>query len=281
MENYSRSLLTVHGADAESFLQGLITNDITRLKTEPAIFTAMLSPQGKWQHDFFIFIHEDTYYLDHARAHSEALLKKLKLYRLRSRVEIALRPDTHLSLSDNAAPEDAFATFADPRHAQLPLRSWGASEQSAVDYHAARIALGIPEAGIDITENETALDAGYDLLNAVSFSKGCYVGQEITARMHYKSIARKGFFQVQGSQPLPASGSTITYAGKPIAELRSVAGTHGIAYGRLEDAAPALTGAHATCDGHEVVLCTPVWQHEKSQKFMAATHSSDGATGSA
>jgi folate-binding protein YgfZ len=277
MEITSRSLVTVHGADAESFLQGLITNDIARLKSEPAIFTAMLSPQGKWQHDFFIFKHQDAYYLDHASAHSEALLKKLKLYRLRSRVEIALQPDMHLSLSDT---DDAFFAFADPRHAQLPLRRWGASQNMAVDYHTQRVALGIPEGGIDITENETALDAGYDLLNAVSFSKGCYVGQEITARMHYKSIARKGFFQVQGSQPLPAAGSSIMYAGKTIAELRSVAGTVGIAYGRLEDVAPALTGENATCGGLAVALCTPAWQHEKWQKFIATTHSSDGATGS-
>lgn len=278
MEITSRSLLTVHGADAESFLQGLITNDITRLKSEPAIFTAMLSPQGKWQHDFFIFKHQDMYYLDHASAQSEALLKKLKLYRLRSRVEIALQPDTHLSLSDT---DDVFFAFADPRHAQLPVRRWGASQNMAFDYHTQRVALGIPEGGIDITENETALDAGYDLLNAVSFSKGCYVGQEITARMHYKSIARKGFFQVQGSHPLPAPGSAITYAGKPIAELRSVAGNLGIAYGRFEDVAPALNVADAACGGHAVTLCTPAWQHEKWQKFIAATHSSDGATGSA
>lgn len=302
-----RSLLEIRGDDAASFLQGLITNDMGMLQTQPAIYAAMLSPQGKWQHDFFIFRKDSAttrlvapraeggdfyYYIDHASVQSAALLKKLTLYRLRSRVELQLRDDVKFSLSSDAALSDASFSFADPRHAHMPHRAWRHCEQrEAIQmdrhvadaprdddayYHTQRVALGIPEGGTDITENDTALDVGLDLLHGVSFTKGCYVGQEITARMHYKSIARKGFVRVQYATPL--TETDITFAGKKIAELRSTHGNFGLAYGRLEDWLPALSSSEpALCGSVQVQLSTPDWQRAKIEKFTKNEAASEGA----
>jgi tRNA-modifying protein YgfZ len=138
------------------------------------------------------------------------------------------------------------------------------------DYHAQRIALGIPEGGVDITEGETALDASIDFLHGVSFSKGCYVGQEITARMHFKDVTRKGFFLVQSAAPLPSAPADIVASGKKIAQLRSAHGHTGIAYGRFDEAKNTIEGLETSQIGeHAVTLSTPEWQAEKWQKFLA------------
>jgi len=278
----TRALISITGTDAEPFLQGLITNDMALLKSQPAIYAAMLSPQGKWQHDFIIIAQHGGYYLDCLASHAAALLKKLNLYKLRA--QVTLTPGSHLQLyyapPGTALP--ATLAFADPRHSALPARIWSETAPqhtlSAEDYTAIRFAHAIPEGGQEITENETALDAGLGELHGVSFSKGCYVGQEITARMHYKSIARKGFFAVAATGALPAAPSAILYGGKKIAELRSSLKNQGMAYGRFEDIAPALNAGELTCDGQSVLLSTPAWQSEKWGKFLASANESAGAT---
>lgn len=268
----SRRLLCLQGVDAVSFLQGLTTNDMLKLESTGALYSAMLSPQGKWQHDFFAFTREGRIYLDVAATQAEALLNRLKLYRLRAKVEISA-VSTHQLYYVPQAPAHPALGFADPRAAGLPARLWAetppASALPPEAYGTARFALCIPEGGVDITEGETALDAGLDMLGGVSFSKGCYVGQEITARMHYKDIIRKGFFRVQAAQDLPAAPADIALGGKTVAQLRSAQGATGIAYGRLEDAQAAIGAGNASIGALAVTLSTPDWQAEKWRKFHA------------
>jgi folate-binding protein YgfZ len=245
--NHDRTLMRVSGADKEALLQGIITQDIALLETAPILFSAMLSPQGKWLHDFFIFAHEGDIYIDHHAAISTALLKRLTLYKLRAQVTLSLAEGWHFSMEQacpDTPPTDCIA-LPDPRHHALPWRVWSRSPRDGTctpeDYLRIRMAHGIPEGGIDVTEKETALDVGYDLLHGVSFSKGCYVGQEVTARMHYKAVLRKGFFIVAADDALllPGGPHPITYDGKTIGELRSHDGQKGLAFGRFD----AILGA--------------------------------------
>ncbi len=176
----NRSILRIIGDDRISFLQGIVTNDITKLADDKIQFAALLSPQGKILHDMFVIHVDSAILLDTQTAYKETLLKRLMMYKLRAKVTI-----------EELAPEAAAALIttplADPRHPELP-------PYSPLAMHYSPLSLGIPELGRDFAPDEVvALDAGYDLLHAVSFTKGCYVGQEVTARMHYKNIARRGF----------------------------------------------------------------------------------------
>ena len=199
----SRAIITVSGDDAVHFLQGILTQDITRLAAERIQFAALLSPQGKILHDMFVIDGNaigagDAILLDTPAVHKDVLLKRLTMYKLRAKVTLA---DVTAQWPVQYARDGG---LTDPRHPQLPQRVYGvlasgstplSSTIPATEYATKTLALGIPDSMRDFAADEiVALDAGYDLLHAVSFTKGCYVGQEVTARMHYKSIARKGFF---------------------------------------------------------------------------------------
>lgn len=254
--DHSRSLIAVTGEDAATFLQGLITQDIHAANAAP-VFSAILSPQGKWADDFFILKQPDGYWLDVRTRTADALIKKLSLYKLRAKVGIHPVAGRHL-----AYMETGKGGFADPRHPALPARMWFEGEAapagsiSLEQLLIERLEHALPEGGVDATENETLLDLGYDLLNAVSFTKGCYVGQEVTARMHYKSISRKGFYHVRAHGDLPREATAITANGKTIAQLRSRHLDQGIAFAKFED-----VGEHkdAEIEGITVTLSLPEW----------------------
>jgi folate-binding protein YgfZ len=270
-------LLAVSGPDRDSFLQGLITNDVALLHTQPAVFSAMLSPQGKYLHEFIMMAGDGVIYIDIAAAQADGFCRKLNIYKLRAKVKVEPLPDYNLYYTAQMPDSGQFVAVADPRHSALPVRIWAQQTPanwpliSAAEAEQIRMQLAIPEGGVDITEAETALDAGYDLLGGVSFSKGCYVGQEITARMHYKAVTRKGFVQVRAAQNLPAAGSDVVAAGKKIAQVRSVMGEIGLAYGRFDDLALALNNNEsAEYCGIKVDLQIPDWQQPKWQKFLTA-----------
>ena len=266
----SRALLHIHGTDAESFLQGLLTQDVSQAKPNALCFSAMLSPQGKWQHDFFLWRSGEGFFLDHLSAHSELLQKRLKLYKLRAKVSIEPVPAMQLYYHGDGMP--------DPRHEALPKRLWSTTPHDGLapeSYHQIRLALGIPEGNSDVTENETLLDASYDYLHAVSFTKGCYVGQEITARMHYKQVVRKGFYTVYSDAPLTPY-TPILSGEQVVAELRSAEGKHGIAFARFDTVEAARAHGY-TVNGHPVTLSIPTWEEKKFATFVA--HASAHAGG--
>lgn len=248
-----RGVVTIAGDDAMKFLQGLITNDIGLLDTQPALHAGLLTPQGKILFEFFVVKAPQGFCLETARDKAANLTERLKMYRLRSRVEIA---DASANYTVAAIWGGPYAPrgegtpplwFADPRLPGLGYRElatmdsdWalGGDECDSAtqeEYHAHRIALGVPEGGKDYPFGDAfPHEALFDQLNGVSFSKGCYVGQEVVARMQNRSTARRRIVPVIAPSDLPPSGAPITAAGVEIGRLGSTAGRRGLALIRID-----------------------------------------------
>jgi len=238
-----RAIIKLSGSDVRHFLQGLITQDIRKLSPQAPLFAAMLSAQGKFQHDFFLYDREEDILLDVAAPHAASLIQKLTLYRLRA--DVTLQDESaHWQVLAHwgAALPATSGGYRDPRHAEMGIREIIqpsapiTTNAHAADYIAHRISLGIPEGITDLTERTFILEAGYDFLNGVSFDKGCYVGQEVTARMHYRKLMKKCFFIIQSEAPLPATGTEVLCSSTVIGVLSSGVGQHGLAMLRIHEA---------------------------------------------
>ena len=219
-----------------------MTNDVEKLSDGP-VYAALLSAQGKYLYDFFLAADGDTILLDVAAARAPALAQRLSMYRLRADVQIEA-DDRSVWRGIDEAPEGA---FLDPRDTAMGWRLYGEASVEALpdDYfEALRMEHAIPEA--ELVENETyILEAGFERLNGVDFRKGCYVGQEITARMKHKTELKKGLrrVDVQGEAPF---GTAITFAGKPAGTLFTVVNGQGLAHLRFDRAQGEMQAAGAT-----------------------------------
>ncbi|PWR03887.1 folate-binding protein YgfZ [Meridianimarinicoccus roseus] len=240
----SRRIFRIAGPDRIQFLQGLVTNDVRRLN-EGAVYAAMLTPQGKLLADFFLVPDgADAILLDVAEPLAAGLFKRLSMYKLRADVTIA-QTDLKVSRGTGDAPDGA---FADPRHQALGWRAYGSMQTGDIapaDWDALRVLHMIPETGIELLPDATfILEAGFERLNGVDFRKGCYVGQEVTARMKHKTELRKGLARVavDGSAPV---GTAITSEGKPAGTLYTQSGGAGIAYLRFDRAQGDLEAGDA------------------------------------
>ena len=233
-----RSLHLITGSDAASFLQGLITSDVNRLDSG-LIYTAMLTPQGKYLADFFLTRHGDAIVLDVAAGLAPTLIPRLNMYRLRADVQITESP-LSLQRGTGAAPDGA---LADPRHADMGWRLYGSEAgDDGTDWDAIRVAHCIPESGAELGPDTFILEAGFERLHGVDFRKGCYVGQEVTARMKHKTELRKGLTTVEINGAAPV-GTQITANGKPAGTLHTQSGGRAIAYLRFDRAtAPMKAG---------------------------------------
>ena len=265
-----RAVLAISGPQARDFLQGLVTNDIVGgLAPGAGLYTALLSPQGKVLFDFLMTEGDGALLLDVARDARDALLKKLKMYKLRAKLEIEARDQLAVFVDLKGHPQnrvvpyaDRAVSFPDPRLAALGMRSIGARAEMPANlpgpraYHQHRLALGVPEGSDFGFEKIFALDAGLAELNGVSFTKGCYIGQELTSRMKHRATSRKRILTVRAEAPLPASGA-VTKGGTEIGELIS---THGniafalIRLDRLEESQGDVTAAQIP-----VALHKPAW----------------------
>lgn len=240
----SRQLLRISGADRQSFLQGLVTNDVEKLADGP-VYAALLSAQGKYLFDFFLTADGSGILLDVAAARAPALAQRLTMYRLRADVQIEA-DDRLVWRGVGAKPEGA---WSDPRHAEMGWRLYGetpAMEPLHDDYfEALRVKHTIP--GPELVENETyILEAGFERLNGVDFRKGCYVGQEITARMKHKTELKKGLRRVEISGGVaPELGTAITADCKPAGVLYSVVGRYGLAHLRFDRAGGVMQADEA------------------------------------
>jgi folate-binding protein YgfZ len=225
-----RAVLAVSGPEARGFLQGLVTND---MELGGARYAALLTPQGKILFDFIIVERGGVFLIDCAKPVREALQKRLTLYRLRAKVEIAPREDLSvLAAWDSSELADS---FADPRLPELGIRAITAAAQNDADYLSHRLALGVPESADFGQDKMFALDAGLDELNAVSFTKGCYVGQELTARMKHRGTARKRLLLVEsldGTTLVP--DAAIAAETREIGTITSVYGARGFGLIRLD-----------------------------------------------
>lgn len=257
-----RGVLRIGGADARAFLQGLVSNDIAKVSPRQAIHASLLTAQGRYLHDFFIAEIGDDLVLDGELERLEDLRRRLSLYKLRSKVTIAVATDalavaaawgdgsaTTFGLDGEAGGARAWAdgvAFVDPRLAAMGVRaiaspaalasaSSGFAAAGADDYDRHRLPLGIPDGSRDLPiEKAILLENGFDELNGVDWKKGCYIGQELTARTKYRGLVKKRLMPVTIEGPLPQPGTLITVDGQEAGEMRSAAGRSGLALLRLE-----------------------------------------------
>jgi folate-binding protein YgfZ len=258
-----RSVIALAGADARSLLQGLVTNDMEQLSPASALYAALLTPQGKILFDFLMVEGDGAVLLDCPQSRAEMLVRRLTIYRLRAKVEIELRPQLKVLAAWQGETLPGIS-FADPRLPQLGIRSVVAAAEvpagagPAGPYHSHRRGLGVPEGEDFGSDAIFALDGDLEQLHAVSFTKGCYVGQELTARMKHRGTARKRLLAVSAPADLPPAGTAVTAGEKSIGEITSVNGHEGFALIRL-DRLEEASGAPLSAGGVELRLAKPAW----------------------
>jgi len=277
-----RSVIAVSGADRVEFLQGLISNDTTKVAPGQAIWAALLTPQGRFLNDMFVAAEVradaggETLLLETERERAPALAKKLKMYTLRSRVTVEDRSESmEVAVvfgagADALLPLEGATAFVDPRLPELGVRvlvpvgtaasllaARGVVEAPLATYDQLRLSLGVPDGSRDLTpEKALLLESGFDELHGVDWQKGCYMGQELTARTKYRGLVRKPLFPVKLDGPLPAPGAMIERNGQEVGEIRSGVGDRAIAMLRV-DAAKAADGL--TAGATRILPEVPSW----------------------
>lgn len=240
----NRALIGLSGADAPGFLQGLVTNDLRPLGAgDGIVWTALLTPQGKYLVDFLVVSTGGRWLIDVKDSFAPGLLKRLAMYRLRADVQFA--PVTLTVTRGLGAPPPG--ALADPRHAALGWRRYGGpvGADPAIDWDAIRVAHVIPETGIELIPDETfILEAGFEALHGVDFRKGCYVGQEVTARMKHKTDLRKGLVRVR-VQGEAGPGDGIVAGDRPAGRLFTRSGDLALAHLRFDRTAEAMRAGQA------------------------------------
>jgi folate-binding protein YgfZ len=285
-----RGVVRVAGEDAEKLLQGLVTNDMGLLAAQPAIHAALLTPQGKILFDFFVAKADDGYRLETTKDKAGELAKRLKLYKLRAKVDIGdASEDYRVFVLWGASPPVSDPTsgrisFGDPRLRTLGRRILAearcaadiAADKSGIavspqDYHAHRIALGVPEGGKDYPLGDTfPHEADLDQLGGISFTKGCFVGQEVVSRMQNRGSVRKRVVPVEGEAALTA-GAEISAGAASIGTIGSVADRRALALVRLDRAAEAMAKGQVLSAGRVAIrLQRPEWARFELLPAMTA-----------
>lgn len=266
-----RSVVAVTGEDRKPFLQGLVSNDVLRVTPERAAYALFLTPQGKFLHDFTMVDSDGdpaailpAILMDPETERRADLLRRLKMYRLRSKIALEDRADrltVAVAFGENvpaalglpaeagaARPFGGGIAFIDPRLPALgarlflpadglaALEATGLTRRDAADFDRLRLALGVPDGTRDlIPEKSIPLENRMESLNAISWDKGCYMGQELTARTKYRALIKKKLFPVAFDGPAPEAGTPVTLDGKEAGEIRSSRDGTGLALLRLED----------------------------------------------
>ena len=272
----SRGVLTLGGGDLRSFLQGIVSNDVERVAPERAIWAAFLTPQGKFLHEFCLAEQDGGFLLEGEAARLDDLKRRLGLYRLRSSVTIEDARESHavaalfgagaleaLALPAEPGAARAFAggvAFVDPRLAELGARAIlprdgleaalaeaGFEPAPEAAYDRLRLSHGVPDGSRDLeVEKSILLESGFDELHGVDWDKGCYMGQELTARTKYRGLVKKRLLPVAVEGPLPEPGTPLLRDGKEVGVMRSASDGLGLALLRVEalaeDAAPITAG---------------------------------------
>jgi len=247
-----RSVVVVGGPDARGFLQDLVTNDVALLALDRSLWAGLLTAQGKPLFDMIVFDGGDgAVHLDVLADRATALAARLTMMRLRRSVTVAARPDLHVF----AAWDRSAACPADPQLAALGARWTAPAADTDTDlaaYTAHRLDLGVPDSSDLLVDRMLWLEANAVELNGVSFTKGCYTGQENTARMHHRDKLRRRLLPVRlAGDPAEA---TITAGGVAVGELRRHADGRGVAYLKLDAVAGPLTAG-----GVAVAVDWPAW----------------------
>jgi folate-binding protein YgfZ len=282
-----RGILAVSGPDRRPFLQGLVSNDVEKVGPATARYAALLTAQGKYLHDFIIVEASESLWLDAEAGRIADLKKRLSIYRLRAKVSLDERPDlavaavfgegapAALGLSGKPGLVRQFASgvaLVDPRLAALGVRivlpretaravlaDAGLAETNFEAYDRLRLSLGIPDGSRDLVlEKSILLEAGFDELNGIDWEKGCYVGQELTARTKYRGLIKRRLVpvEIQGLPPTP--GTIVTADGHEVGEMRSSRDGLGLALLRL---APVLSRKHLMAEGATLIPRQPEWMN--------------------
>ena len=262
-----RAILTVTGTDAEHFLQNLVTVDLSALKEGRTLPGALLAPQGKILFDFLVSKTADGAFRLECRADvADDFVRRLMLYRLRAKVDLAARPapvaviwidDKNSSQKPQGLEDGRFAGMVARRY-DPPLPE---ADTTTSGWNAYRIAHGIAESGADYALGDAfPHDVLLDQVSGVGFQKGCYIGQEVVSRMQHRGTARRRVLIAHGETPLPASGAEISTGGRAIGVLGSVSGDKGLAVVRIDRVKDALDrGDPILAAGVPVVLTIPDW----------------------
>ncbi|QFY59589.1 folate-binding protein YgfZ [Rhizobium grahamii] len=256
-----RALIRVSGADAESFLQNLITTDVVSLAADEARPGALLTPQGKILFDFMIMREDAGFLIETDESQRDALQKRLSMYKLRAAVDIAPAGEGVSIIWDQ--PVDG--GWKDSRFLKagiaLTRKPGNEGSDDPILYDSLRAANGVVVAGQDYPlQDAFPHDVLMDLNGGLSFKKGCYVGQEVVSRMQHRGTARRRVVTVTADGTLPAPGSELTAAGKPVGTLGSVSGRVGLAIVRIDRAGEAMAAGTPILAGETpVTLALPAW----------------------
>ena len=282
-----RGILAVSGAERRSFLQGLVSNDVEKVGPAQARYAALLTAQGKYLHDFMMIEFDEAIWLEAEAGRLSDLKRRLSIYRLRAKATLDERQEfavavvfgagapAEIGLSEEpgaARPFGSGVAFVDPRLVAVGVRcilpradirpalaGIGLAECSFHAYDRLRIELGIPDGGRDLVpEKSILLEAGFDELNGVDWEKGCYIGQELTARTKYRGLIKKRLMPVEIDGPAPAPGTIITADGREVGEMRSARGELGLALVRI---APVVEGKQLKAGETALVASKPAWMH--------------------
>jgi folate-binding protein YgfZ len=265
-----RGVLEISGADRISFLQGMVSNDVTQTAPGRAIWAALLTPQGKWLADFFILTEGERLLLECERAQVPDLAHRLSRFKLRAQVafqDLSQSLFVHVAWNGDAqALPDAFIAEApDPRLPNAGTRILSnrplATNATPDEWQAHRLQLGLPDGTRDLEAEKTVLlEAGFDELSGVSWTKGCYMGQELTARTKYRGLVKRRLFPVQFDGTPAPPGALILQNNREVGTMRSAMGTIGLALLRLD----SLDGP-LICEGVKLTPTAPDWMNRPSQ----------------
>jgi folate-binding protein YgfZ len=291
----NRAILAVSGPDRRSFLQGLVSNDVEKVNQNAGRYAALLTAQGKYLHDFIMVEVGESIWLDVEAARLADLKRRLSIYRLRAKISLDEHPRfcvaavfgngalqaVGLPTEPGAArPFDAGVVLVDPRLAALGARAIlpretsrtvlteaGLGEAGFDAYDRLRLSMGIPDGSRDLVlEKSILLEAGFDELNGVDWQKGCYIGQELTARTKYRGLIKRRLMPVSIDGPVPLPGATITADGREIGEMRSSRDELGLALLRLE---PVIAGKKLRAGEAGITPAIPGWMRLDSEGAAA------------
>jgi folate-binding protein YgfZ len=286
-----RGILAVSGPDRRPFLQGLVSNDVDKVCPTASRYAALLTAQGKYLHDFMMVEAGESIWLDAEAARLGDLKRRLSMYRLRARVSLDERSDLAVaaifgageaailglpSEPGAARPLGSGVAFVDPRLASLGARAIlprenaraaladaGIAETGFDIYDRLRLSLGIPDGSRDLVlEKSILLESGFDELNGVDWEKGCYIGQELTARTRYRGLVKKRLTPVRIEGPAPSPGAAVTADGREIGEMRSSRDGLGLALLRIE---PVREGKMLAAGESILVPVRPAWMRLENE----------------
>ena len=284
-----RGVIRVGGPDARPLLQGIISNDVDKVTPTQTIWAALLTPQGKYLHDFFVCQINDDLYLDCELDRRDDLLARLRRFKLRS--DVAVKPADVLQIAaffqyDGAHPWSGQPAgeaqqvkdgciYVDPRLSSAGARAlapkdtisalaekYGANLTPSADQDIFRITLGLPDGSRDISvEKSVLLEAGFDELNGIDWHKGCYMGQEVTARTYHRGLVKRRLVPVHFEGTTPATATPLFADDKEVGVVASTSGQKGLAMLRIEAIDPNIV---ITAGGTRVIASKPDWVNIRS-----------------